>query len=240
MLPDFTKPDPLVTFKLNDVAFVYGANGSSATSRRSATTTFRCRRSGTSRIEIWRPYMVQPNTDWWVPLYPGGQHAAAHRPALRRLPFGELQRADESGHRVERRLRALPRPRQRARARGQSRANIVNPARLDYVRANDTCIQCHSQGQPLTNPIDGQYYDWPVGFHQGGSLKDFWKLEEHKLGETTFTHFADGTAHKNRMQGNDFVQSLMYTHGRDLLQLPRCARHGQQRGPDQAGQRSSA
>jgi predicted CXXCH cytochrome family protein len=29
----------------------------------------------------------------------------------------------------------------------------------------------------------------------------------------SFTHFADGTAHKNRMQGNDFVQSLMYTRG---------------------------
>jgi predicted CXXCH cytochrome family protein len=38
-------------------------------------------------------------------------------------------------------------------------------------------------------------------------------LEEHKLGETTFTHFPDGTAHKNRMQGNDFVQSVMYTRG---------------------------
>ena len=29
----------------------------------------------------------------------------------------------------------------------------------------------------------------------------------------TFTHFPDGTAHKNRMQGNDFVQSVMYRHG---------------------------
>jgi predicted CXXCH cytochrome family protein len=29
----------------------------------------------------------------------------------------------------------------------------------------------------------------------------------------TFTRFPDGTAHKNRMQGNDFVQSLMYTRG---------------------------
>jgi len=38
-------------------------------------------------------------------------------------------------------------------------------------------------------------------------------MEDHKLGETTFTHFADGTAHKNRMQGNDYVTSLMYTHG---------------------------
>ena len=53
----------------------------------------------------------------------------------------------------------------------------------------------------------------PVGFHQGGRLSDFWRLEEHTLGETSFTHFADGTAHKNRMQGNDYVQSQMYKRG---------------------------
>lgn len=34
----------------------------------------------------------------------------------------------------------------------------------------------------------------------------------HRLGRT-FTHYADGTAHKNRMQGNDYVQSLMYHCG---------------------------
>ena len=75
------------------------------------------------------------------------------------------------------------------------------------------CIQCHSQGRPLVNPVEGRHYDWPVGYRAGLNLKDFWELEEHKPGETTFTHFADGTAHKNRMQGNDFVQSAMYTHG---------------------------
>jgi predicted CXXCH cytochrome family protein len=47
----------------------------------------------------------------------------------------------------------------------------------------------------------------------GLRLADYWDLESHKAGELTFTHFPDGTAHKNRMQGNDFVQSLMYTRG---------------------------
>src|ERR1700692_4992287 len=68
-----------------------------------------------------------------------------------------------------------------------SRANIVNPARLNYVQANNVCIQCHAQGQPLKSPIKGKYYDWPVGFHVGLDLKDFWKLEDHKLGDPTFT-----------------------------------------------------
>jgi predicted CXXCH cytochrome family protein len=81
------------------------------------------------------------------------------------------------------------------------------------VRANDTCLQCHTQGQPLKNPVEGRYYDWPVGFTVGDRLSDYWKLEEHKLGETSFTHSPDGTAHKNRMQGNDFVQSQMYKRG---------------------------
>ncbi|MGB2662402.1 MAG: cytochrome c3 family protein, partial [Candidatus Acidiferrum sp.] len=94
------------------------------------------------------------------------------------------------------------------------RANIFNPAHAEYVAANDTCIQCHSQGQPLSNPIEGKYYDWPVGYYVGLNLQDFWKLEGHTLGElANFYYFPDGTAHKNRMQGNDFVQSVMYRRG---------------------------
>ncbi len=91
--------------------------------------------------------------------------------------------------------------------------NIFNPARAGYVAASDTCIQCHSQGRPLADQIEGKYYDWPVGFRVGMRLQDFWQLEAHTLGQTDFYYFADGTAHKNRMQGNDFVQSVMYRRG---------------------------
>jgi predicted CXXCH cytochrome family protein len=84
---------------------------------------------------------------------------------------------------------------------------------MNFVQANDTCIQCHSQGRPVKNGMGGRYYDWPVGFHMGLNLSDYWSLEDHEPGELTFTHFPDGTAHKNRMQGNDFVQSLMYARG---------------------------
>ncbi|HXE63935.1 MAG TPA: hypothetical protein VN519_10375 [Bryobacteraceae bacterium] len=94
-----------------------------------------------------------------------------------------------------------------------TRISSRNPARLNTTAAVNVCLQCHSQGQLLNNPINGKYYDWPVGFEVGKDLDRFWKLEEHKLGEQSFTHFADGTARKNRMQGNDFVPSAMYTHG---------------------------
>ena len=97
--------------------------------------------------------------------------------------------------------------------RDQKATSIVNPATLDAVRADDVCIQCHSQGQPRTNPIEGGYYDWPVGYQPGGRLADVWQLEEHHLGTATFTHWPEGTAHKNRMQGNDYVQSQMYVKG---------------------------
>ncbi|HEV2401143.1 MAG TPA: c-type cytochrome [Candidatus Sulfotelmatobacter sp.] len=95
-----------------------------------------------------------------------------------------------------------------------TRGNILNPAHMDYVAASDSCIQCHSQGQPLSNPIEGKYYDWPVGYYVGLKLADYWRLEDHSLGEPqNFLYFPDGTAHKNRMQGNDFVQSVMYRRG---------------------------
>ena len=94
-----------------------------------------------------------------------------------------------------------------------ARGNILNPAQMDSVASNDTCIQCHSQGRPLINPIEGRYYDWPVGYNVGLKLQNFWKLENCTLGQTDFYYLPDCTAHKNRMQGNDFAQSVMYRHG---------------------------
>jgi hypothetical protein len=136
-------------------------------------------------------------------LLPERQYAAPHRPAcdgchsvnynIHAKAVTEWNVGCEKCHGPEPEHAAKP-----------SRENIVNPARLDFVQANNVCIQCHSQGQPLKNPIEGKYYDWPVGFEVGKNLQDFWKLEEHKLGEQSFTHFADGTAHKNQDAGQRF------------------------------------
>jgi predicted CXXCH cytochrome family protein len=161
---------------------------------------------------VWRPYFVANGTDWWVAFYP---------PYNRQRPTGPTcdgcQSVDYNIHTkqvVEWNVGC-----ERCHGPGSehaehpSRGNILNPSRMDYVQANDTCIQCHSQGRPLTSPIEGKYYDWPVGFRAGLQLGDFWQLEERTLGTASFTHFAEGTAHKNRMQGNDFVNSVMYRRG---------------------------
>ena len=161
---------------------------------------------------VWRPYFVANGTDWWVPFYPpdnmkrptgptcDGCHSVDYN--IHTKQFAEWNVGCERCHGPGSQHIEHP-----------SRSNILDPERMDYVRANDSCIQCHSQGRPLTNPIEGKHYDWPVGYRVGLNLRDYWQLEEHTLGETTFTYFPDGTAHKNRMQGNDFVQSVMYRRG---------------------------
>lgn len=212
VIPDFTRTDPALTFSLADVAFVYGSKWKQRYFTKRGNDYYPLPAQWDIGNRVWRPYLVQPNTDWWVPHYGAtnndrptgplcdGCHSVNYNAQAKTVTEWNVgcERCHGPGS---------------EHVRQPSVTNIVNPARLDFVRANDTCIQCHSQGQPLTNPILGQYYDWPVGFHQGGQLRDYWKLEEHKLGETTFTHFPDGTSHKNRMQGNDFVRSLMYRRG---------------------------
>jgi predicted CXXCH cytochrome family protein len=210
--PDLTKPDPLLTFTKDDIAFVYGSRWKQRYFKKVGDDYFPLPAQWDFTHQKWAPYFVKNGTDWWSTLYPpdnmqrptgplcDGCHSVDYDIATKKVAEWNVgcERCHGPGS---------------EHVAHQGRPNIVNPGKLDYVHANDVCIQCHSQGQPLTNPIEGKYYDWPVGFQVGKNLSDFWKLEEHKLGAQSFTHFEDGTAHKNRMQGNDFVQSLMYTRG---------------------------
>jgi predicted CXXCH cytochrome family protein len=212
ILPDLSKPDPLVTFKPQDIALVYGSKWKQRYITKTGNDYFVFPAQWDVAHQKWLPYFVRNGTDWWATLYP---------PDNMKRPTGPLC---DGCHSVNFNTRTNTVTEwnvgcERCHGPGAehvahpSRENIVNPGQLDYVRANDVCIQCHSQGRPPANPIEGKYYDWPVGFNVRLNLHDFWRLEEHHLGETSFTHFADATAHKNRMQGNDFVQSVMYTHG---------------------------
>jgi predicted CXXCH cytochrome family protein len=212
IIPDLATPNPLVAFTKEDIALVYGSRWKQRYFKKVGDDYFPLPAQWDITHRLWRRYFVENTADWWATLYPpdnfqrptgplcDGCHSVNYNVATKTVTEWNVgcERCHGPGS---------------AHLDSPTRETIVNPARLDYVHANDTCIQCHSQGRPPGNPIGGKYYDWPVGFHMGLNLPEFWTLEEHKLGETTFTHFPDGTAHKNRMQGNDFVQSLMYARG---------------------------
>jgi predicted CXXCH cytochrome family protein len=216
IIPDLSKPDPLVKFTAKDIALVYGSHWKQRYFKKAGDTYTPLPVQWDITNKKWLPYHVaDKGGDWWAAHYPDPAGDNSNRPTgplcdgchsvgydIKTKAVVEWNVGCEMCHGAG-----------SAHAANPTTVNILNPARQDASTASDTCIQCHSQGQPLNNPIDGKYYDWPVGYHAGLKLSDYWKLEDHKLGELTFTHFPDGTAHKNRMQGNDFIQSLMYARG---------------------------
>jgi predicted CXXCH cytochrome family protein len=211
IIPDLAT-DTVAKFTKDDVALVYGSIWKQRYFTKIGDDYFPEPAQWDVTNKAWRPYFVPKGGDWWEPFYPpdnmkrptgptcDGCHSVDYNTQTKQVAEWNVgcERCHGPGS---------------AHVDQATRGNILNPGRMDYVSASDTCIQCHSQGRPLTNPIEGKYYDWPVGYHVGLNLRDYWQLEDHKLGELSFTHFPDGTAHKNRMQGNDFVQSVMYRRG---------------------------
>ena len=212
IIPDLGQPNPLVTFTRDQIAFVYGSKWKQRYFTKVGDDYFPLDAQWDVTHRQWRPYNVAMGTDWWTAFYPpenskrptgptcDGCHSVNYN--VKTKTVTEWNVGCEKCHGPGSDHVARP-----------ARDTIVNPSRLDPIGSVNVCLQCHSQGRPLVNPVEGRYYDWPVGFRVGLNLRDFWQLEEFKPGETTFTHFPDGTAHKNRMQGNDFTQSVMYTHG---------------------------
>ncbi len=217
VVADFATPNPLVKFTPKDVDFVYGSGWKQRFFHKTGKTYTPYPAQWDITNKKWLPFHVADTADWWAGHYPDPKGDNSNRPTgplcdgchsvnfnLTTQQPSEWNVGCEMCHGAGSEHAAKP-----------TASNILNPAKMNPIQANDTCIQCHSQGQPLKAmpAADGQFYDWPVGFHVGLKLQDFWKLEPHKLGELSFTHFPDGTGHKNRMQGNDFVQSLMYSRG---------------------------
>jgi mono/diheme cytochrome c family protein len=204
--PDAIIPDlatnNVFKFSKDQVAFVYGSIWKQRYFTKVGDDYFPLPVQWEVVNKKWSKYAPPPTgADWWTAFYPVDN---MHRPTgslcdgchsvgydIHTKQVAEWNVGCERCHGPGSEHAANP-----------TRANIISPSHLDYVAASDTCIQCHSQGQPLANPIEGKYYDWPVGYNAGRKLADYWKLEDHVLGTpTNFLYFPDGTAHKNRMQG---------------------------------------
>src|ERR1700730_5543844 len=172
IIPDLSRADPLVTFTKNDIAFVYGSKWKQRYFTKAGDDYFPLGAQWDVTHQQWRRYMVADGTDWWVPHYPAdnlkrptgptcdGCHSVNYDVRTKRVT--EWNVGCEKCHGPGSQHVAHP-----------EKTNIFNPSHVDAFHANDTCIQCHSQGQPLTNPIEGRYFDWPVGFHVGLNLSEF-------------------------------------------------------------------
>ena len=212
ILGDFSTPNPLVTFRKEDVAFTYGTKWKQRYFTKQGDDYFVFPAQWDVRGKTWRRYYVEPGTDWWTAHYPADQMQRPTGPLcdgchsvnydIKKKTVTEWNVGCEKCHGAG-----------SVHVQYPVASTIVNPSKLQGERADDICIQCHSQGQPRIKPLDGIYYDWPVGYQPGDRLSDTWMLEEHALGKETFTHWPDGNAHKNRMQGNDYVQSQMSVKG---------------------------
>ena len=212
-IPADPSHNPIAAFSPTDVAFIYGSLWKQRYFVKQGNDYVPLGVQWNFAQRNWLPYHVPAkNSDWWTAFYPDDN---------RQRPTGPLC---DGCHSVDYNIRTGQVAEwnvgcERCHGPGSEHAahplaeNIVNPSRLDAIASTDSCIQCHSQGQPLANPIEGRYYDWPVGYRVDRRLQDFWKLENCRLGETSFYYFPDCTAHKNRMQGNDYAQSVMYHRG---------------------------
>jgi len=147
--PDAIVPDlrtnPIKQVYKEQVALVYGSVWKQRYSRRSGMTIFRSQPQWDVTHKVWRPYFVANGTDWWATLLSAGQYAEAHGPTcdgchsvdynIHTKQVAEWNVGCERCHGPGSEHLAHP-----------TRTNILDPARMDYVRASDTCIQCHSQG----------------------------------------------------------------------------------------------
>ena len=212
VLGDFSTPNPLVTFKKEEVAFIYGTKWKQRYFTKRGDDYFVFPAQWDIQAKTWRRYYVEPGTDWWAEHYPADQMQRPTGPlcdGCHSVNYDiKTKRVTEWNVGCEKCHGAGS-----LHVQNPVASTIVNPAKLQGDRADDVCLQCHTQGQPRTKPLEGVYYDWPVGYQPGDRLSDVWMLEEHHLGKETFTHWPDGHAHKNRMQGNDFVQSQMSLKG---------------------------
>ena len=158
----------------------------------------------------WQSYTAK--SDWWYPQHPdwktrsnfklcagchstGSDHAAQN--------WVELNITCESCHGPGKK-----------HAESLAKADIVNPARLSTARSIEVCLACHQAGKP-----DVKEYAWPIGYQPGQKLSDYWHGFEPEAGKQTPEFWSNGTAHKNRVQGNTFTHSVMFGQG---LQCSNC------------------
>jgi mono/diheme cytochrome c family protein len=159
ILPDLTKPDPLITFTKDDIAFVYGSKWKQRYFTRVGDDYYPLPVQWDIGNKTWRPYHIaDTGADWWTSHYPSSNMERPTGPTcdgchsvnydIRTKKPSEWNVGCETCHGPGSVHAAQP-----------SRANIFSPSQADAIASTDTCIQCHSKG---SHPPD------IMGLHQDG------------------------------------------------------------------------
>ena len=155
VLGDFSTPNELVTFSLEDVAFTYGSKWKQRYFTRVADDYYVFPAQWDIQNGVWRRYFPQPGGDWWTEHYPvdpmqrptgplcDGCHSVNFDVPSKAVT--EWNVGCEKCHGAGSLHVEFP--------ISETIVNLEGPS--DPVRADDVCIQCHSQGQPRSNPIEG-------------------------------------------------------------------------------------
>ena len=70
---DFATPNPLVTFKIGDVAFTYGSKWKQRYFTKVGDDYFVFPAQWDITAKMWRPFHPAAPGDWWIPFYPDDQ-----------------------------------------------------------------------------------------------------------------------------------------------------------------------
>ncbi len=108
-----------------------------------------------------------------------------------------------------------------AHVAGEKRGSIYLPSNQDPQRAMEVCLQCHMRNvdrrleepQMAVEDLQGEARDYPYGYEPGMPLAKYKMQTPFKPGTGNSKFYGNGVGKKNRMQGNDYVQSTMYKHG---------------------------
>jgi predicted CXXCH cytochrome family protein len=204
VVADFSTPSPNRSFEAKDVRWVIGhrwkqrfigvVNGQEVVFPGQWSI----------KEKKWQPYTGK--SDWWYPLHPDWKTrsnfklcAGCHSTGVDAVSETSVEQniACESCHGPG-----------KAHSDKPEIANIVNPARLPVERSIEVCLSCHQSGRP-----NGEVYAWAVGYQPGKKLAEYWHGSEPQPGKQTAEFWSDGTAHKNRVQGNTFTHSVMHGAG---------------------------
>ena len=168
VLPDFSKPDPLVNFTLDDVAYVYGSKWKQRYFKKVGDDYFPQPAQWDVTHKSWKPYFAKE--DWWAAVYPpdnfqrptgplcDGCHSVNYNIDTKTVTEWNVgcERCHGPGS---------------EHVKHPTSSNIVNAARLGYVAGNDVCIQCHSQGSPREEPHCGEVLRLARGVRGHGNVE---------------------------------------------------------------------